>query len=278
MLDNNVAFCHNTGCELNNKAVNLIELYRIAKGITFVESVEELAQSIGYRLQYESVKKKEYDFVEVAYKENGQFHRNIMMELRALDKWRDEHSDTDCYRSLAVYPSKDREEDEPVRMNFVEDFDNPVDPRWEEPQAHLKNTVFSNISSFQDGLRLVANEMKEVIEKLINVYNIPEEAVIPAFTGTGMGLEVYNRVLGIEPMYESVLMNKYQKLAYYLCEVDTKAEKVVLEWNPEKDEPAKKAYPAKYQTMDQGIYNQRRLNRITNTVNTKSGLYKVSTL
>lgn len=275
MKDNNIAFCHNTACKLNQKAVNLIELYSIAKSISFPDAAKELAGGIGYKLQYEGVKKKEYKYVEVAYRDGEHFKRNVMIKKRELSNWREEHSDTDCYRSLAVYPKKDITEENAVISDFIIDFDNPVDPRWDNPEEHLQNTVFSDISTYEDGLRLVANQVKEVTEKLIDEYDIPEEAIIPAFTGTGMGLEVDHRVLGIEPSFEEEMMEKYKKLAYHLCEVDTKKEKVVLEWNPDNHTPAKKAYRAKYQTADQGIYNPRRLTRLANTVNTKSGKYKV---
>lgn len=292
--DNNVGFCYNTGCQVYQEGgANLIQLYAWYRNIKFYEAVEELAQTIGFQLEYDTTKaihetreksRLNFRFIEVAHGKGNTFHRNQVIKIEDLEDWQAKHKDKNCYRSYVQYDKndlsqlyqKDADKSPTVIGNFVMDFDNPCDPTWDDPKKHLQNTVFKDVKDFKQGLKCCLYDAYEVVEKLLSDYDVPEEAVIISFSGCGIHVEVDYRVFGIVPMYESSLVQKYRQIFLVLAEVDTQVGKEILEWNPEKNEPAKTSYRAKYQTADIAMYTKRRLWRLPNSVNAKTGLFKVN--
>ena len=286
-----VGICHNTGC-VANEGGNLIQLYTWARDIKFDEAAKELAESIGFQLEYtnDSTSREQKDiahdfkYVEVAHGAGDGFHRNQIIEVSDITEWLTKHEGENCYRTYVQYDSDnlsklypEKAKESPIIIgNFPMDFDNPFDQTWKDPKARLKNTVFKDIESIEQGLKVCCYDARDVIDKLMNVYDVPLNAIIISFSGRGIHTDVDYHVFGIESMYEDELVNKYKQIFFVIAEVDTNAPKVALEWDPEKDKPAKIAYKAKYQTIDAAMYSKRRLWRLTNSVNTKSGLYKVN--
>ena len=291
---NHVGICHNTGC-VANEGGNLIQLYAWAKDVKFDEAARELADTIDFSLEYTtknstSSGKKDvaHDFndVEVAHGIDSGFQRNEMIQVSDITEWQKKHDGENCYRTYVQYDSNNLSKLYPenakqpptVIGNFPMDFDNPFDPNWDdaEAKARLQNTVFKDIKSFEHGLKCCLYDAKEVTDKLMSAYDVPQDAILISFSGRGIHEEVDYHIFGIEPMFEAELMNKYKQIFFVLAEVDTDAEKVILEWDPQKDKPVKLAFKAKYQTIDAAMYSKRRLWRLANSVNTKSGLFKVN--
>ena len=291
---NHIGICHNTGC-VANEGGNLIQLYAWAKDVKFDEAAKELAETINFSLEYTTKKststaEKEFTddfrYVEFAHGENGGFKRNQIIEVSKIAEWQNKHEGENCYRTYVQYDSDNLSKLYPenakkpptVIGNFPMDFDNPFDPNWDlaSAKARLQNTVFKDIKSFEQGLKCCCYDAKEVIDKLMSNCDVPQEAIIVSFSGRGIHVEVDFRVFGAEPIYEDELMKKYKQIFLVLAEVDAEAEKVVLEWDYEKDRAAKLALKAKYQTIDAAMYTNRRLWRLANSVNTKSGLFKVN--
>lgn len=295
-IDNNVGYCYNTGCRLHQEGwQNIIEIYSLYRNIKFNKAAVELAKNIGFKLEYDNTTKKErkskkslkeevYKFIEAAHSNGKGFNRNELIKIPEIQEWQAKHKKEDCYRSVVQYGDNELSNLYPkkkgsspiVTGNFPMDFDNPVHPKWNNPSNHLKNTVFKDIRDFKTGLKCCLLDAKAVIEKQLNDFDFPEDAITPSTSGAGIHTETDFRAFGIEPMYEEALIEFYQYIFYVLAEVNTEAEKVALEWNPEKDKPAKTAYSAKYQTVDPAMYTKRRLWRLANSVNTKNGLYKVN--
>jgi hypothetical protein len=291
---NHTGICHNTGC-VANEGGNLIQLYAWAKDVKFDEAAKELANTINFALEYTTPKgastaEKDvtdtFKYVEVAHGANGGFKRNQLIEVSKIAEWQNKHEGENCYRTYVRYDSGNLSELYPenakqpptVIGNFPMDFDNPFDPNWDLASAktRLQNTVFKDIKSFEQGLKCCCYDAKEVIDKMMNDYHVPLDAILVSFSGRGIHEEVDCRVFGVEPCYETELMKKYKQLFFILAEVDADAEKVILEWDQKKNKPVKLAFKAKYQTIDAAMYSNRRLWRLANSINTKSGLFKVN--
>jgi hypothetical protein len=289
-----VGICHNTGCVANDGG-NLIQLYAWAKDVKFDEAAKELADTINFSLEYTTKKStskaeqevtNDFRYVEVAHGANDGFKRNQIIEVSKIAEWQNKHEGENCYRTYVQYDSgnlsklypENAKQPPTVIGNFPMDFDNPFDPNWDdaEAKARLQNTVFKDIKSFEQGLKCCLYDAKEVTDKLMSIYDVPQDAILISFSGRGIHEEVDCRVFGVEPCYEAELMTKYQQMYFVLAEVDTDTEKVILEWDPKKDKPVKLAFKAKYQTIDAAMYSKRRLWRLANSVNTKSGLFKVN--
>jgi len=285
---NHLGICHNNSC-VANAGGNLIQLYAWGKNLKFDEAAKELADSIGFSLEYttKSVQKakgdatSKFQYVEVAHGEGKGFKRNEIIKVADIASWQKQHEGTNCYRTYVQYESADfsklypkgKKDETPVVIgNFVTDFDNPF---ISEPERRV-NTVFQNIKSFEGGLKCCLYDAKEVIDKLVNSYDIPLEALQVSFSGRGIHVEADHRVFGAEPMFEAELMRRYKDIFFVLVEANVEAEKVALEWDTDKGAATKLAFKSKYQTADVAMYSKRRLWRLANSVNTKSGLFKVN--
>ena len=286
--------CHNTSC-IANDGGNLIQLYAWAKNLKFDEAAQELADTVGFSLErtgggtprikkdvtpkFQADRASPFCYVEVAHGEGKGFRRNQVIKLSDIADWQKKHDGANCYRTFVRYESahlsklypEGKDETPVVIGNFVMDLDNP----FTSAPKRRQNTVFKDIKTFEDGVKCCGYDAKEVIDRLVNDYDVPIDTIIVSFSGRGIHVEVDYRVFGAEPMYEAELMNRYKQIFFVIAEVDAEAEKVVLEWDPDKGAAAKLAFKAKYQTADIAMYSKKRLWRLANSLNTKSKLLKV---
>ncbi len=271
----NLAICHNTGCPANEGGT-LLWLYGLAKNLSIRRSAEYWAGRTGFHLEYERPRPPvgKMRFWERAWRtSDGAFHRNVLRHSES----RDIRPPTDeCFESIFCYEIGDikvlrealRKKRAFMYGPFFTDFDNP----WTEPHQRLLGTPFERVTSFDEGVEVAREDLLEMVRSLVSI-GVPESAILTFFSGSGFHLEVDARVFGVEP--SRVLNTAYREVALSLAGVRRQEDKIVLEWDEHRQQPGKRAWTARLQTLDQQVYTSNRLWRCPNSTNSKSGYRKI---
>lgn len=277
-LDGNLCMCHNTGCPAHEGG-NLLWLHSLVHTCTIREAAEVWARKIGFGLEYEESNPQpaEFQFKEIGgISKDGRFWRNRLATTSQSPSVL-QTSELDTFQSIFRFTLSDieklrralRQEETYLYGPVYADFDNPF-PGSNKP-GHLKGTPFEEITSFEQGVHRAQIDAIQAVRFLFK-NNILAEAIHVYFSGRGFHLEIDPRVCGIRPSKD--LHHIDREFAYMMAGVQIDREKVAIELNA-KGKPTKLAYPARLQTLDQNIYNSDRLWRVPNTLNTKSGLFKI---
>jgi len=166
---------------------------------------------------------------------NGYFKRGMFIDEGDLLEKRKEFSNTGIYKTIYSYQSKEVEGN-PIYGPFYLDFDAEM---WDvDPKTAAKN------------LKKVQEDFKQAITFFEVIYNIPREYARTYYSGKkGLHLIYPPELFAIEPRED---LNRIFKLI--------------------KDDVCKYT---KNDTVDQRIYDNKRLFRVTNSRHQDTGLYKV---
>ena len=277
-LDGNLCICHNTGCPANEGG-SLLWLHSLIHDCTIREAAEFWARETGFTLEYEesAPQPEEFQFKEIGgISQEGRFWRNRLvtasqppMTLQAPE--------LDTFQSIFRFNLSDmgvlreslRREEAYLYGPVYADFDNPFSGK--NKIECLEGTPFEGIRTFEQGIHKAQSDAIQAI-KLLYKNHITADVIHIYFSGRGFHLEIDPRICGIKPSRN--LHHIYRDLVYLLAGVQDAKEKIAVEFKA-KGRPARLAFPARLQTLDQNIYNSDRLWRVPNTLNTKSGLLKI---